>query len=126
MRGLLGKLLIIVLAATLFIPALAGAQNLSGTYALYQKGNESRGVVGYMQISQQSGNNFSVGIASPTGNPAVDWQGQGNIQGNSGFYTWRFGDGKTGQTTFSVDHAGNLHGQVRGSGINWDYLAQKM
>jgi hypothetical protein len=109
-----------------FFPTLAIAQDITGTYALYQKGNESRGIVGYMRISQQDGSNFSVGIASPTGNPSVDWDGQGNIQGNSGFYSWRFKDGKTGQTTFSVDNAGNLHGQVRGSGVSWDYLARKL
>lgn len=63
---------------------------------------------------------------TPTGNPAYDWTGRGKVTGNSGSYTWRFEDGKTGQTTFRVDKAGNLHGQVRGSGINWDYIGRKI
>lgn len=79
-----------------------------------------------MRISGQQGNTFSVGIASPTGNPSVDWDGEGSIQGNTGSYSWRFKDGKTGRTTFKMDNAGNLHGQVRGAGVSWDYMARKL
>jgi len=125
MKVLLFKLMAAGLFMALFLPTLAAAQDLSGTYALYQKGKEYKGVAGYMTINQQSGNNFSVGIASPTGNPAIDWSGQGSVQGSSGYYSWNFQDGKTGQTTFTIDNNGNLHGQVRGSGVNWDYIARR-
>jgi len=126
MKSLFVRYMVVGLVAVLFFPVLAIAQNISGTYALYQKGNEAKGIVGYMRISQQTGNNFSIGIASQTGSPAVDWSGQGSVQGNSGYYSWRFQDGKTGQTTFTIDNSGNLHGQVRGSGISWDYIAKRI
>jgi hypothetical protein len=55
----------------------------------------------------------------------MDWQGNGEITGYSGFYFWRFDDGKQGQTTFTIDKEGNLHGHVQGSGINWKYVAHR-
>lgn len=125
MKYLLRNWMVLPLVLLCLWPALAVGQNLTGTYALYQKGKESKGVVGYMRITRQQGNSFSIGNASPTGNPAYDWTGQGSINGNSGYYTWRFEDGKTGKTTFTVDNAGNLHGQVWGSGVNWGYIARK-
>jgi hypothetical protein len=81
-------------------------------------------VVGYMKISAQRGSKFSIGIASPTGNPTQDWKGDGVVKGDEGYYDWVFTDGKKGRTTFNIDEAGNLHGKVRGSGINWDYVAR--
>lgn len=126
MKALFVKWMVVGVVVALFFPALASAQtrNITGNYALYQKGNTGK-VVGHMRISGQSGNKFSIGIASPTGNPANDWEGEGVIEGSGGYYSWRFKDGKTGRTTFSIDQAGNLHGQVRGSGINWDYVARR-
>lgn len=80
-------------------------------------------VEGYMRISQQDGNKFSIGIAAWTGNPVKDWQGNGEITGNSGFYSWRFDDGKQGRTTFTIGNEGNIHGHVQGLEINWKYVA---
>lgn len=51
------------------------------------------------------------------------WKGYGNFDGKSGSYHWVFTNGKSGQTTFHMDFDGVLHGQVRGAGIDWDYIA---
>ena len=99
--------------------------DITGNYALYREGNMLGKVEGYMLISQQNGNQFSIGIASPTGNPTQDWQGKGVVKGAGGYYDWVFTDGKKGRTTFIIDKSGNLHGKVRGSGLNWDYVARK-
>src|SRR5262245_20527434 len=78
-----------------------------------------------MKIWNQRGNTFQVGMANPTGLPAVDWEGRGVIEGDRGHYDWIFGDGKVGRTTFTVDKNGHIHGQVRGSGIDWDYFGRR-
>jgi hypothetical protein len=127
MKSSFFRLTVAGVVLTLLLPALAIAQppDIIGTYALYREGDRSGNVVGYMRITQQNNQNFSIGIANPTGNPCVDWQGTGEVSGNSGFYSWKFSDGKQGQTTFSIDGEGNLHGHVQGSGINWRYVARR-
>ncbi len=128
MRSSIVRWAFIGLFITCLFPVQAGSQttNIIGTYALYQEGDKSGKIVGYISISRQTGNDFSVGIASRTGNPAVDWQGEGKITGNGGgYYTWRFDDGKQGITTFTIDNQGNLHGQVQGSGLDWRYVARR-
>lgn len=99
--------------------------DITGNYVLYREGDMFGKVAGHMRISQRYGNKFSIGIANPTGNPAMDWQGKGVIEGAGGYYDWVFNDGKKGRTTFRIDKSGNLHGNVRGSGINWDYVARR-
>jgi len=120
----------VVFMVSLF-PALICAQmnlrpaDIIGRYALYREGDLLGKVVGHMEISAQKGRQFSIGIASPTGNPALDWQGNGVLRGAGGYYDWVFKDGKRGRTTFTIDRSGNIHGKVRGSGINWDYVARR-
>ncbi len=70
-----------------------------------------------MYIRQQIGNNSSIGISARTDDPAMDWQGKGEIAVYSGFYTWRFDDGKQGKTTFTIDKKGNLHGHIQGPAL---------
>lgn len=101
----------------------AAAPDIAGTYLLYREGDMHGRVLAKMRIKDQEGRLFKIGIAVPTGDPARDWQGRGLIRGAEGLYDWGFGDGKRGRTTFFIDNAGYLHGQVRGSGINWDYVA---
>jgi hypothetical protein len=100
--------------------------NLVGTYALYRKGDATRTPIAMMAITDQKGGRFVVGIAQLTGQPAVDWEGRGTLEGSQGSYDWVFQDGKSGRTTFTLDADGNLHGQVRGSGIDWDYVANRL
>ena len=99
--------------------------DISGNYVLYREGDLLGKVAGYMRISEQHGNQFLIGIVHPTGDPVMDWKGSGVLNGNKGYYDWAFKDGKKGRTTFRIDKSGNLHGMVRGSGINWDYVAQR-
>jgi len=127
MNSLIFKCTAAGILLVLMLPALAWSQppNIAGTYVLYREGDLLGKVVGHMRIIQQDGNKFSIGIASRTGNPAMDWQGNGEITGNNGSYAWRFDDGKQGQTAFTIDRQGNLHGHVQGSGVDWKYVACK-
>ena len=126
MRSLFVKWTVAGFVVASFFPVLVYAQtpNIAGQYTLYREGDMFGKVEGHMRIIQ-NGNTFSIGIASRTGNPAMDWQGNGEITGYNGFYFWRFDDGKQGQTTFTIDKEGNLHGHVQGSGINWKYVARR-
>jgi hypothetical protein len=99
--------------------------DITGNYILYREGNMLGKVEGYMKINSKRGNQFSIGITAPTGDPAIDWKGNGVVNGDEGYYDWVFTDGKKGRTTFRIDEEGNLHGMVRGSGLNWDYVARK-
>ncbi len=129
MKALFVKWMVAGMVVALVFPALTSAQtysgpvDITGNYSLYRAGNMYGNVVGYMRITGQRGNQFSVGIAVPTGDPAQDWKGNGVINGGEGYYDWVFGDGKRGRTTFRIDQAGNLYGMVRGTGVNWDYEA---
>lgn len=121
------RLIYALLFALFFTPLLAfgGSWIFSGNYALYQKGKENQGPVAYMRISNHHGNRFAVEGTNASGQSTNQWRGQGTLQGMGGYYTWRFNDGRTGRTDFRIDSAGNLHGQVNGSGANWSYLARK-
>ena len=99
--------------------------DLSGYYVLYREGDLFGKVAGYMRIGEQRGNQFLIGNAYPTGDAEKVWNGSGVIDGSEGYYDWVFTDGKKGRTTFRIDKTGNLHGKVRGSGINWDFVAQR-
>jgi len=131
MRTLFSKWVVVMIVVALVSPALTSAQtrpglvDMTGNYVLYREGDMFGNVVGYMRISGQSGNQFSIGISVPTGDPAQDWNGNGVVNGVEGYYDWVFTDGKRGRTTFRIDEAGDLHGMVRSSGINWDYVARR-
>jgi len=100
--------------------------DLVGTYAIYPKGEVTPGPFAMLNISAQRGGQFLVGIALPTGNPSVDWEGHGAIEGEKGYYDWTFPDGKKGRTTITVTADGNLLGEVRGAGIDWDYVGKRL
>lgn len=122
---------IIMVAVSLFFSMMACAPfhvkpvNISGDYVLYQEGDLSGKIAGHMRITSQQNGQFLIGIANPTGNPITDWQGKGVVEGTEGYYDWFFNDGKWGRTIFSIDESGNIHGKVRGSGLNWDYIARR-
>ena len=101
------------------------AVDITGLYVLYREGDLNGKVLAKMRITNQRANSFQVGNTRRTGNPARDWQGRGFINGAEGYYDWEFKDGKRGRTIFVFDRNGNLHGQVRGTRINWDYVAQR-
>lgn len=53
------------------------------------------------------------------------WTGQGSFDEQDGSYDWKFTDGRTGITKIHLDETGILHGDVKGSGINWTYWASR-
>jgi len=101
-------------------------RNLTGTYALSHKGDTGAVGIARMKIWNQQGDSFLVGIAELANHPAVDWEGRGVFDGERGHYDWVFPDGKKGRTTFTVDKDGHIHGQVRGGGIDWNYVGRRM
>jgi hypothetical protein len=105
-------------------PALPGPKSpdLTGIYTLHNAAGQA---LALMRISNVRGSEFAVGIAEPTGNPGIDWKGHGTIHGKDGHYDWTFPDGKQGRTTIRIDADGNLVGQVRGAGIDWDYVGKR-
>lgn len=112
-------------------PKKAGAggpayANLIGTYELIPALKPTRGVTARMRVSSQDGREFTVGAADASGDPKRDWSGRGVIDGAEGYYDWAFGDGKKGRTTFRIDSQGRLQGQVRGAGIDWDYIGRRV
>jgi hypothetical protein len=101
-------------------------RNLEGTYGCSYEGSPPGSGVVRLKIWNQRGNSFLVGIAEPTGNPTIDWEGRGVLDGERGHYDWTFPDGKQGRTTFTIDKDGHLHGSVRGGGIDWDYVGRRV
>jgi RNA polymerase sigma factor (sigma-70 family) len=93
--------------------------NLVGVYSLYSSTNTDASIAATMEIPAQLGGQFLIG------DKTQGWEGRGVIEGKKGYYDWVFTDGKSGRTTFTVDADGNLQGQVRGSGIDWDYVAKR-
>lgn len=92
---------------------------IEGRYNLYKDGHPEKGLITRMEIFGQKGNTFSVrGVQQ-------DWGGQGKLNGMEGYYDWKFGNGKTGRTTFTVNTDGTIKGHVLGSGIDWVYIAKK-
>lgn len=130
MNALFFKYISVVVGALIF-SMMACAQihvkpvDITGNYVLYKEGDLLGKVAGYMKIISQHGNQFSIGISNPTGNPILDWQGKGIVESTGGYYDWFFNDNKWGRTTFSIDKSGNIHGKVRGSNLNWNYVARK-
>ena len=56
-----------------------------------------------------------------------DWVGKGSISGDTGSYKWKFDDGKSGNTTFTINRDGSFDGHVNGydDKSNWDFKAWK-
>jgi len=100
--------------------------DLVGSYVLYPDANTSGPGAAQMSISAQRGGQFLVGIAVPTGNPGMDWEGRGTIDGKKGHYDWVFPDGKKGRTTISITADGMLLGEVRGADIDWNYVGKRL
>ena len=100
-------------------------RDLVGTYMVAYSTDVKFGNVVHLKIWNQRGNTFNIGIAERTGSRSMDWEGQGIIDGDRGHYDWVFRDGKAGRTTFTIDKNGIFHGQVRGGGIDWDYIARR-
>ena len=53
------------------------------------------------------------------------WRGKGRFEDKTGYYDWKFVDGRTGTTQIRLDETGILHGTVVGSEIDWSYWATR-
>jgi hypothetical protein len=94
---------------------------IQGAYSLVHF-YEQREVVTTMQITPLHENKFEIS--------GDGWIGEGEIVGNSGFYTWEFHDGRKGRTNFVINQNGQIIGHVLGAmpnpeayGLDWTYLA---
>jgi hypothetical protein len=91
------------------------AIKLGGRYVLATATNPE--VVGRMVITDWSKSTF---IVRGEGDP---WVGFGSINGNTGYYDWKFDDGRKGRTTIIINKDKTFTGHVLGSGLNWKYTA---
>lgn len=119
-----------LLAALLFLLVTKGVQAqqtnimyLNGTYDLYSNQN---GVVATtadqsMTIMTFDNNTFVVqGVSGP-----LQWMGLGKITDNTGYFDWRFEDGRFGQTTFTINNKGHLVARSVGFEMEYPYVAKK-
>lgn len=98
-------------------PAKASSEAIGGVYVLYEFGDQSEKPQGNMTITPWKGETFLI--------HGIDWAGYGKLQGQKGYYDWKFDDGRAGRTDFEVNKDGTLKGRVHGSGIDWVYLARR-
>lgn len=86
--------------------------SVSGTWSLSRAGQANAPTA--TLVLQLDGTNLS---ASGPG-----WRGAGRFDGRSGHYTWEFSSGQIGRTDLLLDDKGVLHGKVRGSSLDWDFI----
>lgn len=117
-------------------PAAADARILAGSYDLFslqrvRLGGDLPARSNRMVITQAGGDSFRVASPQDVTEPRITWRGQGILKGRSGFYTWKFEDGKTGRTDFVLTADNDLIGYVQISDLalqatfNWWYLAKR-
>ena len=100
--------------------------NLVGVYRLTVADlAEPRPTVGYMRIVAQNGREFLIGVRNRSTNPSENWRGHGVLNGEKGFYVWRFSDGRSGRTDFNLEPDGSLRGHVLGEEVDWHFRAEK-
>ncbi|MFZ9587706.1 MAG: hypothetical protein ACO29U_08905 [Crocinitomicaceae bacterium] len=123
---------ITLLAAWLLSIGCSHAQNsvptnimtLNGTYDLFENstGTISKFPDQSMTIMTFDHNKFVVQGVSPGD---AYWVGLGELNGNEGFFDYRFQDGRFGQTTFRIDKNGNLDARSLSFTVDYKYLAKK-
>ena len=92
----------------------AAKSKITGAWELWHEGQPRGKPVTAMRI-KADGTNIVVN--------GQGWTGRGSFDGQRGYYDWQFTDGKRGRTTIRLDADGKLHGEVRGSGLDWNYQA---
>lgn len=97
---------------------------LNGTWDLYnidESGKISKISSQSMNILTFDNNTFVVqGLSG-----ATYWMGLGKINETSGFFDWRFSDGRFGQTTFTINKEGNLIARSVSYTVDYPYVAKK-
>jgi hypothetical protein len=95
------------------------ADSIAGKYNLYDLKKSDKIIVGVMVITSWNGNTFLIR------GEGQGWIGYGKVDGNKGYYDWKFDDGRTGRTNIEINSEGTLNGFVSGAGINWVYFARR-
>lgn len=106
-------------AENIIVKPPSGTMSISSISGLWKLRDARKGLdaVAEMRIEQ---NEYSI-IALGSG-----WKGQGSFDGLKGYYDWRFSDGRMGRTNIEYDkYSDELHGYVKGSNINWDYIGAR-
>lgn len=120
------KIIIILLMTFKFINAQSlsktNIMQLNGTWDLY---DNSAGIISKkpdqsMNIMTFDNNRLVVQGISPGD---TYWIGLGELQGNEGYFDWRFNDGRYGQTTFKIDKNGNMEALSLSFTVEYKYLA---
>ena len=112
------------------------AQGLAGSYDLYslmrfRQGRELPSPSARMVISAGDGDTIQARSPSDIVKPENVWEGTGKLQGKTGYYDWKFSDGKNGRTDFVLTADNDIIGYVqiadpaRKASFNWWYLAKR-
>jgi hypothetical protein len=119
-------------AVTFLAVSLASGQNnqtinimtLNGSWDIYDNFNGTIAKTSEqgMNIMTFEGNKIVVQGVSPGDSY---WIGIGVVNGSTGYFDWRFNDGKYGQTTFEIDKNGNLKAHSIGTVVDYEYVAKK-
>jgi len=91
-------------------------KDISGHWDLRRRGNPKGPPTSSLKLELRDSNLSASG---------KDWSGKGTFDGHFGLYTWEFADGRKGTTKFTLTDAGELLGEVRGGGIDWDFVATR-
>ncbi len=97
-------------------PSARRCGDIDGDWRLSAEGRPGAGAIASMRIEVRGAEIAASGDG---------WNGRGSFDGTRGYYDWQFADGRRGRTTIALDGDCVLHGQVRGSGLDWDYQAQR-
>lgn len=112
------------------------AQGLAGSYDLYsltryRQGRELPSASNRIVVTAGDGNTIQVRSPSDITKPEFVWEGTGKLQGKTGYYDWKFGDGKNGRTDFVLTADNDIIGYVqisdpaRKASFNWWYLGKR-
>ncbi len=96
-------------------PEAPGA-GITGVWLLRREGRRHSTPTSWMRLEQARLRLLSSGDG---------WTGEGEFDGESGYYNWSFADGRTGRTTIRLGENGILYGEVRGSGLDWNFEATR-
>jgi hypothetical protein len=105
-----------IAAGVLVADALAQTTSFYGAYDVFPMGSTGSPTTRFL-IRPSNPGFFISGMGQP-------WTGQGQFNGRSGFYDWKFPDGRAGRTDFTVYPDGSLQGHLVGAGIDSQFIAR--
>ncbi len=98
--------------------------SISGHWDLRRAGQPNSQPVAGMELEDSS-----LGLTAR----GTGWSGRGGFDGKSGYYDWRFSNGTSGRTTFTLEGQNTLNGTVQTNGgaghgdpkYNWNFTAAR-